>query len=191
MSKKHLLDRKLICEWLNPVLDSGFSNGFDGESSFGDRNSSQSIDRNIQNRKEGQDLIDDQPWLNSVEDIEDITIHRDREYLGAMYINGVPLTSWGATYGGNTSYQRKNVMQNWSDIATHMQSVFQNAVSSHTTDNIESEFKISDISIQRITPVDSGLGVNVYVKFKFNEEELFGKFQRWGIQGRVGCAFIC
>ena len=66
MSKKHLLDRKLICEWLNPVLDpvldSGFSNGFDGESSFGDRNNPQSIDRNIQNRKEGQDLIDEQPW---------------------------------------------------------------------------------------------------------------------------------
>ena len=200
MPKKMLLDRKMICEWLNPVLGAGFTGGFgeapypgSGMSQDGNNPFIQAPDRNAQ-RDNGicQDLLDDPPAWLVCNGEDDVIIQGDKEYLGAMYINGVPLSSWGAVFGGNTQYARKNVMNNWSDVATHMQTLFQDTISKHTTtDNEESEFKIDDVTIQKIAPVESGLGINIYVKFKFNNEEIFGKFQRWGIQGRAGCTFIC
>ncbi len=183
---KKLLNRDMIFEWLNPVL---------GPNTVFDQDGCGSVIVNpSQNGVVPNDCYDDflenpPAWLNP--DSDEFQMKFDKEYIGAMYINGVPVTSWGALYGGSQYAQQKaNVMTNFYDMAHFLKNIMDGQTIKPFFDDTDT-FEISEITIQRMTPTESGIGLNIYLQFTFNKTELFGKFVRWGVNDKMGYQFIC
>jgi hypothetical protein len=185
---KKLLNRDQIFEWLNPVLNA------DQFSLNNPTNSGDTISPLMNNSQafgdKCFDIIDNPPsWMDSKSD--DFIMQGNQEHIGAMYINGVPVTQWGAMYGGSSvAYQKANLMSNWFDIQPFIQTFMNNYVHKPFFEQPE-ELKLTNITIQKIVPSEAGLGINIYMSFKFNDTELFGKWTKWGIFGNLGYQFMC
>lgn len=189
MSKK-LLSREMICEWLNPVLsDSTSDNPFCQNQNI--------MTPNVQN--DFSDILIEPPmWLNpngcEGDNIANNTAANyygpAKEVLGAMFINGMPLSSWGAMYGGNQQFWRKNVMNNYFDVLHNIRGKMSDINLYDYIDN-DNEIEITNFIVQRMVPSDAGYGVNIYISFDYNGENIFAKYSKFGIEDSTGYQFLC
>lgn len=184
MNKK-LMTREMICEWLNPVLtDMTTSNPFCQNNLLAPSN-----EEDFSNI-----LIEPPTWLNPECDNDPLNGSMNsgsgKEALGAMFINGMPLSSWGAMYGGNQQFWRKNVMNNYFDILHNIRSKMDD-INLHDYIDDEVEINITNFIIQRIIPSEAGNGVNIYISFDYNGENVFAKFNKFGIEDSTGYQFLC
>lgn len=183
--RKKLLDRDKIFEWLNPVLSAGTTDPTCGIIVPPSQQGPQPQGIDCYN-----DFLDNPPaWLDPSSD--EFQLKFDKEYIGAMFINGVPVTSWGALYGGSQyQAQKTNVMTNWFDMGNYLKTIMDGQTIKPFFDNDE-KFELTDITIQRMAPTEAGIGLNIYLEFNFDNTHLFGKFSRWGVDDQQGYQFIC
>lgn len=201
MAKKiKMLNRDMICEWLNPVLsgETSQNNPFNNANSY-----SNTDNLYIQTPQQLQniyaDMIENPPeWLNNdgCDDDSDgklIGGSGNRERLGAMFINGQPVSPWSAMFGGgsNHTFQRRNVMQNFVDITNHIQNFMSTLNLQNYVADEDDVIELSNIIIQKIVPSDGGIGINIYLSFDFQKTNFFGNFFKYGINDVTGNVLIC
>lgn len=171
---KYLLTKdKLFENWLNPVLSGATTSDIVLPST-----------PSIMTR---MDDIETPLWM----DTSDPSLHRhsDVTSIGAYFINGQPLTQWGAAFGSTVAYQMKNVMQNWYDLDVIYKHVFPNGTSAYINKDKIAGHEMTEITILKMAPAHTGIGLNIYVKFKLDgEDEIWGKFTKVGIDPKP--AFI-
>lgn len=187
---KKLLDRDKIFEWLNPVLDAGtFGQGFNPACSNIQEPASSSLTQ-VSGLECAFDLIDNPPaWLDP--DSENYGASGNKEAIGAMFINGVPVSQWSGLYAGSQyQYNKTNIMSNWYEMTTFLHSIVKDYTDKIGYDKDE-EVILTDITIIKIAPSNSGNSINMYIKFKYNDLELFGKWVNWGLENTLGYQFIC
>lgn len=191
--KLKLLSKDQICEWFNPVLSGETSNNpFDGTGNC-DTNFSPI---NYSNNNPFADILDNPPnWLNPDCNDDSSTVGStgtgaSRDTFGAMLINGVPLSSWGAMYAGNVQYQKQNIMTNFIDITNHISS-YMNNINIQSFDDEDMNFELTNVIIQKIVPSEAGLGVNIYLSFDYDKVNFFANFYKFGVKDNTGYTFIC
>lgn len=174
---KYLCNRNQVFEFFNPVLD--------GSTISGPANPIQYNDC--------QSMIEVPDWLNPDIDPEaDRTIIQgDVTSIGTFYLNGVPLSSWSAQKGGSFyGYDKKHSLQQWYYVNALAKHLFPDGIQAYISsiNNVE-EIEISKVSILKMIPLNIGIGFNMYIKFNIGEVEIFGKFEKIGIDLKP--KFIC
>lgn len=195
--KSKLLTKDQVFEWLNPVL-SGETNAFSSLNGNCDNNF-QSPSNPFSNNNCDDDFLENPPeWLNTYCDqpsspsqVGVVGNGYGRDTLGAMFIDGVPVSDFGAQYGGTNAYFRKNVMNNFIEITNHITSYMADISVHGYKDDQEIEFNIKNIIIQRMIPTDSGIGINIYLSFDFNGINYFANFYKFGVTDTTGYNLIC
>ncbi len=200
MTKKlNLMKKDQIFEWLNPILNGDTTDGF--AALTGNCNGNIQTPQNPYTNNDCDDFMENPPaWLNTcdvpsspnqVGNVGNGNIGRDT--LGAMFIDGVPVSNWGAMYGGNAAYFRKNVMNNFIDVTNHIMAYMNDitAVNFNRHDDDDVEFTFTNVIIQKMSPTDSGIGVNIYLSFDLNKTNYFANFYKFGIKDNTGNGLIC
>lgn len=183
---KYLLSKDKVCEnWLNPFLTGATNQNIQYP---GSTQTNPGYD-NPTSAKQYSDPIDIPAWLNPDETEEVIKMKGDILSLGRYYINGVPLTQWSAIGGSQVSSFRNQQMNNWYYMDALMKKTFPNGIKATLNKDEIKQYKISEVVIQKMKPTTTGIGLNLYVKFRFNENELWGKYENIGITSQP--KFLC
>jgi uncharacterized protein YneR len=82
------------------------------------------------------------------------------------------------------AYQQKQTMANWYYIDALTKHMFPNGIKAYLDRDQVTEYVLSKLTILRMAPNSNAIGLNVYVKFNLNEEEIWGKFENIGIDPR-------
>jgi len=111
--------------------------------------------------------------------------------LGAFYINGKPLTSWGAMFGGTSNIDKKDVMRTYYNITAYIKSKYPNGFSAFIKDNKDKIeiYEVTKLKIMEMIPSTSGIGFNIHLVFNIDDKEIWGKFINVGIDREP--KFIC
>ena len=179
---KHLLNKKQVLETLNPVL--GPNDYIKPSTVSGSCNNNELPPEFVQNMDQCTDMYDKPAWLREEDDV--IMRDGDRLSIGAYYINGHPITSWGARVGGtSTQAYRHNQMQNFYTTQQIKQKLFPDGIQAYlnnTNKNFE-EIDITKLKIINMQPGTSGIGLDITVVFTINdlENDYWGKFINYGI----------
>jgi hypothetical protein len=172
---KYLCNREQVFEFFNPVLDGSSTGG-----------------TNIQYNN-CNDMIDVPDWLNpDIDPDADVTLmHGDITSIGTFHLNGVPLSSWSAQRGGSVyGYDKKNSLQQWYYVNALTQYLFPDGIQAYVNGkNSVQEIEIDKLTILKMVPLNIGIGFNLYIKFNIGEAEIFGKFEKFGLELKP--KFIC
>lgn len=191
---KFLLSKEKVLEnWLNPFLTGATNQNIQGPA-----NNAGNYDAiGISNPNYSQippvsdPTIDIPSWLKPEGNPEDGIQKMSGDILsvGRYYINGVPLTQWSAIGGSAVASQRGQQMNNYYYMDAIMKKTFPNGIKAYLNKDEITEYKISEVVIQKMKPTSTGIGLNLYLKFKFNEQELWGKYENVGVYATP--TFIC
>lgn len=183
---KYLLSKDKVLEnWLNPFLTGATNQNIQSPNSY---QVNPGYDNPTSAQQQG-DPIEVPVWLNHENGEEIIKMKGDILSLGRFYINGVPLTQWSSIGGSQVSSFRNQQMNNWYYMDAIMKKTFPNGIKAALNKDELKEYKISEVVIQKMKPTATGIGLNLYVKFKFNENELWGKYENIGITAQP--KFLC
>lgn len=168
---KHLLSKQQVLEFFNPVLDgSTLQNG-------------QIVP--FSNALPSININDCNPYMEEIpNNLSDDFEECDNNFLkgaggptttiAAFYINGKPLTAWSAQQGGPlTGYVQHNTMLQWQYLQQYGKQLLRNRT--HNNITLE-EINIKDLIILKMLPMSGGIGLNIHVKFKLNNTEIWGKY---------------
>lgn len=183
---KYLLDKDKVFEnWLNPFLTGATNQNIQSPGTF-------QVVPGLENPTITEipgEMIEVPYWLDPNNDEEIVKMGGDRLSLGRYYINGVPLTQWSAIGGSQVVGHRSQQINNWYYMDALMKKTFPNGILASLNKEEIKEYKISEVVIQKMRPTTTGVGLNLYVKFKFNENELWGKYENIGITSQP--KFLC
>ncbi len=164
LSKKELV--KLNENWMNPVLS-------------GETLNNPIINPDLNNPgiipTNQCDIYDLPAFLNSDDNQEIIYRPGYKEEIGAYYLNGEPITSWGARLGASTLYNRKQNMNNWYIMQNIFTQLFPNGLQIKNIKDDE-DILINKYSVLKLMPNNNGINLNCFVKFNIGDVEMFGKF---------------
>lgn len=184
---KYLKTKKQIFEFFNPVLgpnDFISSNNPDCPSDIHPAFAA--------NADQCTDMYDKPVWLDPDEDVH--MRGGDSLSIGAYYINGAPISSWGARVGGtSTQAYKQQQMQSFYHVQQIKKKLFPNGIEAffkNKTQAIE-ELEITKLNIVQMNPGSSGIGLNITIKFCINDDEniIWGKFINYGLD--LQPKFVC
>jgi len=177
MSLKNLKTKEEIFENFNPYLD-------------GSTTSSPTFTPPVYNMDDIciPNMYEKPDWLNSDEDSP--TFHGDILSIGTYYMNGIPLSSWSAQHGGtNPAMHKKQIMHNFYYVNTLAKRLFPDGIGAFLKREKEITYDITNLKIMKMIPCSIGIGLNIHVRFKLNDDELWGKFENVGVDSKP--TFIC
>jgi hypothetical protein len=189
---KFLLTKEKVFEnWLNPILSGGTNNNIQYPGTF-------PLPPGLQNPTHvapptANDMIERPSWLNyegnPADDTQVLKSGGDILSLGRFYINGVPLSSWSAIGGSSVASANAQHINNWYYMDAIMKKTFPNGMKAYLNKNEIAEYNISEVVIQKMKPTSTGVGLNMYLKFKFNDTELWAKYENIGVYEKP--KFLC
>lgn len=193
MGLKYLLDRDKVYEsWLNPILNGGTNQGsnIQAPGTFNPVGPYQSpADFTSVQQQPCADMIEKPFWLNN--DDESLVMNGDTLSIGSYFLNGVPLSSWSANFGSGAAFSAKQTMQNWYYLDALTQHLFPDGIKAYINKREVLEYNITDLTIIKMVPHSNAIGLNLYIKFTLNEEEIWGKFENIGTAMNLKPVFIC
>lgn len=180
---------KVYENWLNPILNGACTNNVLPPGSV-----SQDLGTNspasLSMKAPCEDMIEKPFWLDN----EDPKLVRNGDVLsiGRYYINGVPLTQWSAIGGSYVAYQQQQNLNNWYYTDAVMKKMFPNGIKAYLNKDDHTEYKITELVILKMNPINTGIGLNIYLKFKLDENEIWAKIENVGvsIKPKVVCEEI-
>ncbi len=174
---KHLSNKQQVLEFFNPVLNGDFlqSPGQQSNNMLNYDEPSTSLNLDCCG-----DMFDKPAWLDN--DGEPTVMSGDVLSVGAYYLNGVPLSSWSAQRGGSiTGTIKKNTMQNYYYIDALTKMLFPNGIHAFLNKDQIKNYNISKLTVVKMIPCNTGIGFNMYIKFIIDELEIWGRFEKVGI----------
>lgn len=174
---KKLQDKKSVLENFNPFLTGNTTSStpsFSGE-----------CDNSIDYESINFDVCETPGWLGNDPTMDDngVWIPSSGYSLGAFYINGKPLTSWGAMFGGKSRDDKKDMMRTYYNVTAYIKSKFPNGFGAFikSQQNKIETFDITNVKVMEMIPCTNGIGMNMHITFVVNEQEVWGKFVNVGI----------
>jgi len=134
-------------------------------------------------------MIEKPLWLDS--DEEPMIFNGDILSIGTYYMNGLPLSTWSAQHGGgpNPAMHKKQIMQNFYYVNTLAKRLFPDGIGAFLKKQKEITYDVTNLKIMKMIPCSIGIGLNIHVRFKLNDEELWGKFENVGVDLKP--SFVC
>lgn len=194
MAFKYLKSKDRVLEsWFNPVLTGATNQGSNilppGSFNPGSPFSQEPGGFTGLQQQPCSDMIEKPAWLDN----GDASTMRNGDILsiGSFFLNGVPLSSWSANFGGQGSLTQKNVMKNWHYMDELTKRLFPDGVKAFINRNETTEHVISQLAILRLVPHSNAIGLNAYIRFNLDETEteIWAKFENVGID--IKPRFVC
>lgn len=165
---KHLLSKNKVYEFFNPYLDGTVSAGTPNTNP-GVFAPNDIIAPSGLNHMQDIDMLDKPAWL----DTDDTTVwkHGDAQSIGTFFINGEPISSWGAMRGGSlTGSFKKHMLQNWYNITNNVLGMFPNGLKAQIQDS-EEFYQIEELKIIQMIPNSNGIGFHMNIQFRLTHQE--------------------
>jgi hypothetical protein len=192
MAFKYLKNKDKVLEsWFNPVLSGGTNQGSNilppGSFASGSPFAIEPGGNGQVTQPPCSDWIEKPAWLDNNDD--SLVRNGDTLSIGAFYLNGVPLTSWSANFGGQGGYQQRQTMKNFHYLDTLTKQLFPSGIKAFLGQDDTENLKISNLYIIRLVPHSNAIGLNAYIRFNLNDTEIWAKFENIGVDAKP--KFVC
>lgn len=118
-----------------------------------------------------------------------IRVNRDRLSIGSIFINGQPISTWSSNFGSKVGALNRTMSNNYAYVQGLQNQLFPNGIGAFLNREEEITYTLSKLSILRMESRSNGTGLTMYIKFTLNNIEMWGKFNKIGIQTYP--EFIC